>query len=51
MVCMGHGHIGCNVNVANRTNHTFPTATATGVPCEVISTVHTHGRRWDRVIL
>ena len=31
--------IGCNVNVANRTNHKFPTATPTGVPCEVKSTV------------
>ena len=31
--------IGCNVNVANRTNHKFPDATPTGVPCEVKSTV------------
>ena len=29
-----------NVNVANRTNHKFPAATATGVPCEVKSTVN-----------
>ena len=27
--------IDCNVNVANRTSHKFPAATATGVPCEV----------------
>ena len=27
--------IGCNVNVANHTNHKFPAATPTGVPCEV----------------
>ena len=32
--------IGCNINVANRTNHKFPTATPTGVPSEVKSTVH-----------
>ena len=31
--------IGCNVNVASLTNHKFPTATPTGVPCEVKSTV------------
>ena len=31
--------IGCNVNVANRTNHKFSAATPTGVPCEVKSTV------------
>ena len=31
--------IGCNINVANRTNHKFPTATPTGVPSEVKSTV------------
>ena len=31
--------MGCNVNVANRTNHKFPAATPTGVPCEVKSTV------------
>ena len=37
--------IGCNINVANRTNHKFPAATPTGVPSEVKSTVHTHGRR------
>ena len=30
--------IGCNANVANRTNHKFPAAT-TGIPCEVKSTV------------
>ena len=39
--------IGCNVNVANHTNHKFPTATPTGIPCEVKSTVATgaHGVR------
>ena len=31
--------IGCNVNVANRTNHKFPAAMPTGVPCEVKSAV------------
>ena len=31
--------VDCNVNVANHTNHKFPAATATGVPCEVKSTV------------
>ena len=31
--------IGCNVNVANHTNHKFPAATPMGVPCEVKSTV------------
>ena len=33
------------------TNHKFPAATATGVPSEVKSTVHTYGRRRDPVIL
>ena len=33
--------IGCNVNVANRTNHKFPAATPTGVPSEVKSIVLT----------
>ena len=32
--------IGCNVNVANRTNHNFPPATPTGVTYEVKSTVY-----------
>ena len=31
--------IGCNINVANCTNHKFPAATPTGVPSEVKSTV------------
>ena len=36
--------IGCNINVANRTNHKFPAATPTGVPSEVKSTVvHAYG--------
>ena len=35
--------IGCNINVANRTNHKFPAATPTGVPSEVKSTV----RPWE----
>ena len=33
--------IGCSVNLANRTNHKFPAATALGVPCEVKSTACT----------
>ena len=37
--------IGCNINVANRTNHIFPNVTPTGVPCEVKSTVHISGPR------
>ena len=32
--------IGYNINVANHTNHKFLTATPTGVPSEVKSTVH-----------
>ena len=43
--------IGCNINVANSTNHKFPAATPTGVPGEVKSTVHTHGHHLDTVIL
>ena len=31
--------IGCNINVANHTNHKFPAATLTGIPSEVKSTV------------
>ena len=31
--------IGCNINVANRTNHKCPAAASTGVPSEVNSTV------------
>ena len=36
--------IGCNINVANCTNHKFPTATPTGVPSEVKSTVAHYGQ-------
>ena len=32
--------IGCTISVANRTSHKFPTATPTGVPSEVKSTVY-----------
>ena len=31
--------IGCNINVANHTNHKFPAAMPMSIPCEVKSTV------------
>ena len=47
-VAVGAGNLwfvcsmGCNINVANHTNHKFPATTPTGVPCEVKSTVMMH---------